>query len=180
MVYLFLADGFEEIEALCPVDVMRRAGIEVTTVGIGKKEITGAHGIVVTADKCDCEVLPDADSIEAVILPGGMPGADNLDKSPTVDAFLKAAKEKDAYIAAICAAPFVLGKRGYLSGKKAVCYPGFEEFLEGAEVLTDGVLSDGKIITSRGMGMALPFALELVSALRSADVSEKIRKGIIA
>ena len=115
MIFLFLANGFEEVEALAPLDILRRAGKEVTTVGI----ITGAHGITVRADTTDAELkLHD---IEAVILPGGMPGASNLDASPVVDAALAAADKAGAYLCAICAAPMVLGRRGYLEGHRATC-----------------------------------------------------------
>ena len=123
MIFLFLANGFEEVEALAPLDILRRAGKEVTTVGIGGSLITGAHGITVRADTTDAELkLHD---IEAVILPGGMPGTSNLDASPVVDAALAAADKAGAYLCAICAAPMVLGRRGYLEGHRAICYPGF-------------------------------------------------------
>ena len=132
MIYLFLANGFEEIEALCPLDLLRRAGLEVTTVGIGGDLIKGSHGIAVQAD------IPDTmyrdSKPEMIILPGGMPGAKNLDESRIVDSALGAAASSGGYLAAICAAPMVLGKRGYLEGKNATCFPGFEEFLTGATV----------------------------------------------
>ncbi len=177
MVYMFLADGFEEVEALCPLDILRRAGIEVTTVGVGKDMIRGAHGIMVCADIPDV-MYRDA-SPDMVILPGGMPGASNLDLCKTVDAALKAAARKNAYIAAICAAPFVLGKRGLLDGKRAVCYPGFEAELKGAEV--DGenvVVRDGKIITAKGMGAAFEFGLELVRCLRDDGTAQNIKQSV--
>ena len=133
MIYMFLADGFEEVEALCPLDILRRAGLEVTTVGVGGKDmISGAHGIVVQADIPD--ILYRDSAPDMIILPGGMPGSTNLDESKTVDAALKVAHKKGAYLCAICAAPLVLGKRGYLEGKRAVCYPGFEELLAGATI----------------------------------------------
>ena len=127
MVYMFLATGFEEVEALAPLDILRRAGVEVTTVGIGGELITGAHGITVKADIADSVFRDDAP--EMVILPGGMPGTRNLDASPVVEAALSAVAANDGYLAAICAAPMVLGKRGLLKGKRAICYPGFEKFL---------------------------------------------------
>ena len=132
MVYLFLANGFEEIEALCPLDLLRRAGVAVTTVGVGGETVLGAHGIPVVAD------IPEAmyrdSSPEMIILPGGMPGSENLDKSRTVDAALRAAVNTGAYVGAICAAPMVLGRRGYLRGRRAICFPGFENELTGAEI----------------------------------------------
>ena len=177
MVYMFLADGFEEVEALCPLDILRRAGVEVTTVGVGKDMIRGAHGIVVCADIPD--VMYRDSAPEMIILPGGMPGAANLDACKTVDAALKAASRKGAYLAAICAAPFVLGKRGLLEGRKAVCYPGFENELVGACV--DGertVVRDGNIITAKGMGAAFEFGLELVRCLCDDETADKIKASV--
>lgn len=177
---MFLADGFEEVEALCPLDILRRAGFEVTTVGIGGKDvIRGAHGIIVHADIPD--VMYRDSTPEMLILPGGMPGSKNLDESRIVDSALRAAARKGAYLAAICAAPMVLGKRGYLEGKKAVCFPGFEEHLIGATV--DGekaVIRDGNVITAKGMGAAFDFGLELVRALKDDGTAEKIRDSVFA
>lgn len=179
MIYMFLADGFEEVEALCPLDILRRAGLEVTTVGIGKDTIIGAHGITVQADIPD--VMYRDSTPDMIILPGGMPGSSNLDESKTVDAALRAASRKGAFLCAICAAPMVLGKRGYLKGKNAVCYPGFEEYLEGATVSkTETVVRDGHIITAKGMGVALEFGLELVRALKDDETAEQIKKSIFA
>ena len=133
MIYMFLAEGFEEIEALCPLDLMRRAGIEVTTVGIGGSCIRGAHGITVFADMSYTDATARiGEDMEMVILPGGMPGTKNLDASATVSAFLAVCRVKNIPVAAICAAPMILGKRGMLRDKNAVCYPGFEEYLDGA------------------------------------------------
>ena len=180
MIYMFLADGFEEVEALCPLDILRRAGLEVTTIGVGGKDmIQGAHGITVHADIPDVMFRDSAP--EMIILPGGMPGSTNLDSSKAVDAALKAASKKGAYLCAICAAPLVLGKRGYLKGKKAVCYPGFEEYLEGAEIQTDvGVLRDGNVITAKGMGVSLDFGLEMVRALKDCETAERIKSSVFA
>lgn len=177
---MFLADGFEEVEALCPLDILRRAGLEVTTVGVGGKDmIAGAHGIMVQADIPD--VMYRDSEPEMIILPGGMPGSTNLDESKTVDASLRVAAKKDAYLCAICAAPLVLGKRGYLEGKCAVCYPGFEEYLKGATVSeTETVVKDGKIITAKGMGAAFEFGLELVRALKDNETAEKIKNSVYA
>lgn len=163
MVLVFLADGFEEVEALTPVDILRRAGLDVVTVAIGDdKTVVGSHGIAVQADITAAN-LP-ACIPELVFLPGGMPGTKNLDASATVRTYLERALLSGAYIAAICAAPMILGKQGLLVGKKATCYPGFEQYLTGAEV-GGQIVSDGKIITGRGMGVAVPFALRLVEAL---------------
>ena len=178
MIYMFLADGFEEVEALCPLDILRRAGLEVTTVGIGKDTIRGAHGITVQADIPD--VMYRDSSPDMIILPGGMPGSSNLDASKTVDAALRAASRKGAFLCAICAAPMVLGKRGYLNGKKAVCYPGFEAELTDAKISDKRVVRDGSIITAAGMGVALEFGLELVAALKGREVAESLRRTVLA
>ncbi len=180
MIYMFLADGFEEVEALCPLDILRRAGLEVTTVGVGGKDmIVGAHGIAVQADIPD--IMYRDSSPDMVILPGGMPGAANLDESKTVDAALKVAAKKGAYLCAICAAPLVLGKRGYLKGKSAVCYPGFEEYLKGATVSeSETVVKDGNVITAKGMGAAFEFGLELVRALKDGETAEGIKNSVFA
>lgn len=180
MIYMFLADGFEEVEALCPLDILRRAGLEVITVGVGGKDmIAGAHGIVVQADIPD--VMYRDSAPDMIILPGGMPGSTNLDKSKTVDAALRVAAKRGAYLCAICAAPMVLGKRGYLEGKNAVCYPGFEEHLTGATVSeTETVVRDGNVITAKGMGAAFEFGLELVRALKDNETAESIKKSVYA
>ena len=178
MIYMFLANGFEEVEALCPLDLLRRAGLEVTTVGVGGDMIVGAHGIAVQAD------IPEAlyrDSRpDMVILPGGMPGTRNLDASKTVESALRAASANGAFLAAICAAPMVLGKRGYLQGKTAVCFPGFEEYLEGATVSERRVVRDGNVITAAGMGVALEFGLALVEALKDKPTADALRKAVLA
>lgn len=177
MVYVFLANGFEEIEALCPIDLLRRAGVEVTCVGIGSEVIRGAHGITVHADIPD--IMYKDPSPEMIILPGGMPGAENLDRSRIVDTAIRIANNKGAYIAAICAAPFLLGKRGILHGKQAVCFPGFEDMLDGANVVdSESVVVDGNIITAKGMGAAISFGLTLVSLLRGQETALTIREGI--
>ncbi|MBE6693847.1 MAG: DJ-1/PfpI family protein [Ruminococcaceae bacterium] len=173
MVYMFLANGFEEVEALCPLDLLRRAGVDVVTVGVGGESVCGAHGITVVCD------LPETHFRDAkadmIILPGGMPGTKNLDESKTVDIALRTAVRGGAYIAAICAAPMVLGKRGILSGKEATCFPGFEKYLDGATVSDKHVVRDGNIITARGMGVAFEFGLELVAALTSKEKADELR-----
>ena len=134
MIIEFLADGFEEIEALTPVDILRRAGCDVKCVSVNKtKTVVGAHGIKVEADITAEEAERLALSPEMIILPGGMPGAKNLDESDIVDAFIKKAEKNGSYLAAICASPMILGKRGILSGKRATCFPGFEKYLTGAD-----------------------------------------------
>ncbi len=179
MVYLFLADGFEEIEALTPVDMLRRANVEVTTVSINDtKEVNGTHGIKVIADTTISDV--ELQNIEMVILPGGLPGADNLRNCPKVIDFIDAADKKGAFVAAICAAPRIIGEKGLLAGKKAVCYPGFEQYLLNAECVEDGCVRDGNIITAKGMGRSCEFACCLIEALKGKEAAEKIRKSVFA
>ncbi len=188
MIYTFLADGFEEIEALCPIDMLRRAGLEVTTIAVHPdpqntdRLVTGSHGIGVMADRSYTEMSAQSvpEDLEMVILPGGMPGAKHLDGSSLVERYLKAADAKGAYMAAICAAPMVLGRRGYLAGKKVVCYPGFEEYLQGAEVCSCAVAVDGKVITGCGMGAAMAFGGALIRVMKGAEKEEAILSAILA
>lgn len=191
MIYMFLAPGFEEVEALAPLDLLRRAGLAVTTVAVTDREadraVEGSHRITVLADMTAEEfrrsvlsgeaASTEAASVEAVILPGGMPGTTHLDASPLVNAALELAHGQGAYLCAICAAPLVLGKRGYLQGKRATCFPGFEKDLAGATV-GGKVIRDGRVITAAGMGVAQQFGLELVSALVSPEKAAEIRSAI--
>lgn len=179
MIYMFLAPGFEEVEALFPLDLLRRAGLEVRTVGIGGGLVRGAHGIAVEADLTEAEYDPTAPA-EAVILPGGMPGTRHLDESPTVDAALRSAAAGGAWLCAICAAPMVLGKRGYLRGLRATCFPGFEDDLLGAVEVGGRVIRDGHTITAAGAGVAMEFGLELISVLKSSEEAGRIRAAIQA
>ena len=178
MVYLFLADGFEEIEALYTLDLLRRANIDVLTVGVTGKVANGSHKIPVVCD-IDCASLPYNSDFDMIILPGGMPGSTNLDKAECVEKYIKLALENDKLICAICAAPFILGKRGILKGKNATCFPGFENQLEGATVVDAGVVRDGNIITGRAMGSAHDFALTILEALQGKEAADKMRKTII-
>ena len=182
MVYVFLADGLEEIEALTPVDVLRRAGANVTTVGVTGKTVRGSHGIIVTADVTaeEASTALNSETPEMIVLPGGMPGADNLNASDVVDAFITKCAEDGAFIAAICAAPYVLGVRGVLKGRMATCFPGFEDRLAGAEHYDCDVIRDHNIITGRAMGAATEFALELVAALYGDEASEEMKGKILA
>ena len=178
MIYLFLADGFEEIEALCVLDFLRRARVETKTVGISGKTAMGAHNIPIICDTCASEMTGDED-FDMVILPGGLPGSTNLDESPLVDKFVQRAVNEDKFLCAICAAPFILGKRGILKGKRACCYPGFEKELIGADVSEDGCVRDGKIITARAMGKSHDFALEIIEALCGKDVRDNLAKSVL-
>lgn len=178
MYYVFLAEGFEEIEALAPIDIMRRAGIEVYTVGVGHKTVTGAHSIPVVADIIDCEIGPDKDC-EGILLPGGMPGTLNLEKSASVQKFIDYCAENCRLLAAICAAPSILGHKGLLQGKKAVCFPGFEEQLAGAEVCDDAVVRDGNIITGCGAGAALKFGFEIVKYIQNEASAKHFKDAML-
>ena len=172
MVYFFLADGFEEIEALCPLDLCRRVGIEAKTVSItDKNTVTGSHGITVTSDLTVNDELCDFDMM---VLPGGMPGSTNLDESPLVEKCIQKALEKDAYIAAICAAPMILGKRGLLRGKEAICFPGFEKYLEGATISNEKVVLDGKILTGIGMGASHDFGFKMIEIFKGKETADKL------
>lgn len=172
MVYIFFADGFEELEALAPVDVLRRAGIEVRMVGVTGEMVRGRSGIEVKTEITPKEVdLADA---EMLVLPGGG-GYVNLENSETVIKLVRDAYAAGRYVAAICAAPSILGRMGLLRGRKATCFPGFESALEGATYTGDPVCVDGKIITARGPGVAVDFALSLIEALRGKETATKIR-----
>lgn len=177
-VCVFLADGFEEIEGLTVVDLLRRAGVQVMTVSItGDYTIHGAHGIDVQADKLFDEVNYSEEDM--AVLPGGMPGTLNLGEHAGVKRVLEEFYQEKKYIAAICAAPSVLGKYGILKGRKATSYPGFEEKLVGAECVTDKVVADEFVITSRGMGTAIAFSLKLIEVLLGAELANKIGEAII-
>lgn len=173
MIAVFLAMGFEEIEALAVVDVLRRAELEVVTVGVGGPVVRGAHGITLAADIPDTELDPAAP--EMVVLPGGMPGTLNLERSPVVQAALDEAEKRGAWIGAICAAPSILGHRGMLKGKRAVCFPGYEQELEGALVSDRPVEMDGRIITAKGAGVAVDFGLRIVAQLVSPERAEALK-----
>ena len=179
MIYMFLADGFEEVEALTPLDLLRRAGAEILTVGIQGTTATGAHGITFACDITAEEM--DLSAVDTVILPGGMPGTTNLDACRYVDAAIEAVTKKGGRLAAICAAPLILGKRGLLEGKHAVCYPGFEKELRGAHICeTAGVVTDGSITTAKGMGVAFEFGIELVRLLFGQGKADAIASATMA
>lgn len=174
MIYMFLAEGFEETEAIAPLDILRRAELEIATVGVGRKTVTGSHGISVVADVMDCEIAPD-ENCEGIILPGGMPGTLNLEKSESVQKFIDYAVENNLVIGAICAAPSILGHKGILNGKQAVCYDGFETQLFGAEIAEARVCRDGNIITAIGAGAALEFGFKLTEAFANSAQAKRIK-----
>ncbi len=172
-VYVLLADGFEEIEALMPIDILLRGGINVKKLSVtGSLAVTGSHGITVMADALCESSLPDA---AMLVFPGGMPGATSLDGYEHTTALCEEAVKNGAHLAAICAAPLVLGKRGYLNGKKAVCYPGFEGYLTGAVISDARVVTDGNVTTAIGMGAANEFGLALLSVLAGDETASKVK-----
>ena len=173
MIYVLLADGFEEIEAIEPIDIMRRAKMAVATVGVNDKRVKGAHGIMVEADILIEDV--NKEDMEMLVLPGGA-GHSVLDADDRVHEMIDYALDNDIYISAICASPSILGKRGLLKGKKATCFPGFEQHLEGAEVVCDKAVCDGKIITARGAGAAGDFGFKIVEELRGKELSDELKK----
>ena len=178
MIYVFLADGFEEMEAIAPIDLLRRAGKDVATVGGTGKIVMGAHNIPVTADITEEELISFSET-EMIVLPGGMPGTLNEEKSAVVQAAIDYCAENNIPMGAICAAPSILGHKGILNEKKAVCYPGFEKELLGADVSMEGVVTDGNITTARGAGVAADFGLELVRVLCGDEKSGQLRAAII-
>lgn len=173
MIYVFLADGCEEIEALMPVDILRRAGLRVVMVGVGSKTILGSHGIRVICDCSDAGAEPSAE-IQAVVLPGGMPGTLNLERSSRVQAFVDRAVRDGKLICAICAAPSVLGHKNLLAGRRATCFPGFEQELYGALCSDAAVVRDGNIITAKGMGAALRFSLAVAEEFIGKEAAERL------
>lgn len=177
-VLIFMAEGHEEIEALTVVDLLRRAGIDIYTVSItGEKKVTGSHGITTVCDKLIETV--NFDDADMLVLPGGMPGTLNLGNCEILMDQVHGFNTSKKGLAAICAAPTVFGKAGLLEGKKATCYPGMEGDLKGAITSTDAVCHDGHIITSRGLGTAIPFALEIVRTFQGDEAAEKLAKSIV-
>ena len=176
-VYVFLADGFEEIEGLTVVDILRRGGVCVQTVSVGSgRQVCGSHGIAVEADLTFEEMEDDG---EYFVLPGGMPGTLHLKEHEGLCALLARKKEEGRHLAAICAAPSVLGELGLLDGCSATCYPGFEDKLKGAKTTENTVEVCGNITTSRGMGTAIPFALCLLGQIAGTEVADACAKSVL-
>ena len=175
---IFFATGYEEIEALTVVDILRRAGEEIAMVSVtDERRVASSHGVEVTMDKVLSEV--NFDETDVIVLPGGMPGTKNLEACAAlmeqVDAFVQAGKT----VAAVCAAPSILGHRGHLNGKKACSFPDMESQLEGAEVLREPAVIDGNIITGRGMGAAIPFGLAILEKLQGKEAAEAMGRKIV-
>lgn len=176
MIYVFLAEGFEEVEAFAPVDVLRRAGLEVSTVGVTGEYVTGSHGIKTAADIKLCDA--SFDNLDAVVLPGGLPGTTNLEADETVQKFIDYCAENDKYLCAICAAPSVFGHKGLLEGKEATSYPSYWSHLEGAKISESYVARDGKFITARGAGVSLEFGAEIASVFVGEEKAHEILKSM--
>lgn len=177
MIYIFLANGFEEIEALAPLDFLLRAGLEAKTVGVSGKFCRGTHGINVEADILPEDVQLD-ENLQGIILPGGMPGAENLNNSEAVQKAIDYCAENGKIIGAICAAPFILGRKGLLKGKNATCFPGFEDELTGANLVDVGVIDDGTIVTAKGAGVAWEFGASICSGITGEEKALQILRGI--
>lgn len=178
MVYLFLAEGFEEIEALAPLDILRRAGIEVETVSITDNQVViGSHGVPMLADR----ILPalDWDDAEMIILPGGLPGSTNLDACEGLREGIMKLHAEGKPLAAICAAPQVYGHLGILKGVRATCYPGVETELEGAQYTAAKVEQDGQFITGNGPGAAMEFGYVIAESIKGKDAILPLRKGMM-
>ena len=173
MFYMFLADGFEETEALATLDVLRRAEIDVKTVGVTGNTVVGSHKIPVIADVSIEDV--NFDNIDGVVLPGGMPGTTNLQNNKKVLDCVMSAYNGNKPVCAICAAPSVLGSLGILNGKIATCFPGFEDKLLGANVSNVGVVADGNVVTAKGAGVSLEFGFKIAELLKGKDVADKLR-----
>lgn len=179
MLYCFLADGFEEIEALATVDILRRAGIDVSTVSVNDTlYVSGSHNITVKADVLSTEL--DMRKIEGAIYPGGMPGSETLSSgaNTTPNEVAKYCFENNLLLCAICAAPLVLGRLGILDGKNATCYPGFESELKGAKTAGEKVVVDGNVITGKGPGVSADFAFAIVTKLKDEKSANEIRKAM--
>ncbi|HOI27911.1 MAG TPA: DJ-1/PfpI family protein [Paludibacteraceae bacterium] len=177
-VFVILAPGFEEIEALAPADVLKRAGYETVLVSIASElSVTGSHGITVKADT----LFKDADFSDALmlVLPGGMPGTKNLAEYEPLTKLVCEFAQEEKFLAAICAAPSILGKLGLLNGHAATCFPGYEDCLEGADVKTDNVVVSGKFITARGAGVSIEFGLRLLEALLGRSQAENMANKMI-
>lgn len=175
---IFMADGCEEIEGLTVVDLVRRAGIEIEMISVsGEKSVTGSHKITFQTDidKADA----DYTSYDGIVLPGGMPGTTHLMEDETVNRVIREFAQDGKLVAAICAAPSVLGNAGLLEGKTATCYPGVEGKLTGADFVTDPVAKDGNIITSRGLGTAIDFAAEIVAYLSDQEAAKSLKESIV-
>ena len=179
MVYVFLAEGFEEVEALAPIDMLRRAGVSVTTVGVTGKVVTGSHGVPVTADITQDALQLDA-SLEMIVLPGGMPGAENLHNCQPLQELLKAQNAKKGKIAAICASPaVVLGQLGLIEGKRATCYPGFEKLCTGAKMEDARCVTEDNIVTANGPSSVTNMCYAIITISKGKQTANEVMTGML-
>lgn len=178
MVYVFLAHGFETTEALTTVDILRRGKLDVKTVAVGTEDniVTSSHNIQVVADINESQLSKE--NLQGVILPGGMPGTINLGKSEVVQEYTEYCVDNNLVVGAICAAPSILGKLGILQGKNAVCFPGFEDELKGSVISDDFVATDGLLVTGKGMGATIPFALQLLELFKDAETANTVHSSL--
>lgn len=178
MVYVFLAEGFELVEAMAPVDILRRAKVEVKTVGVTGRQVAASNGVPIVADLEIAQA--QREGLSAIVLPGGLPGTVNLEQSPEVQDFIDFCAEQGVLTAAICAAPSILAHKGLLRGREATAFPNFQKDLEegGARLSPRFVVRDGQFITARGMGVSTQFGLALAEALASPETAEQIKSGI--
>ena len=167
MIAILTAEGYECVEAICPFNLLRRAGLDVRFVGLKEKNVSGSCGV-------------SGEKIDMLVLPGGLPGATNLDEAPETDKLIEMTEKSGGFFAAICAAPMIYGKRGMLKGKKATAFPEFRKYLEGAILADTNVVRDGRFITAAGMGAAFDFGLELISALKDRETADKISSAVCA
>lgn len=175
---IFFGNGYEEIEALTVVDLCRRAGLSIDMISISdERKVAGSHGIVVEMDQILSEV--DFDALDMIVLPGGMPGTKNLEACKGLMDQVDRFYENGKYVAAICAAPSILGHKGFVKGRKACCYPGFESAMEGAEVVKEEVVVSDHLIMSRGMGCAIPFGLKIVETFTNAETAKQLSDSVI-
>ena len=177
MIYMFLADGFEEIEALATLDILRRGSLEVTTVGVTGKQVSGSHNIKVIPD-IFIDDISDYTSVTGVILPGGIPGTPNLEANEKVISLIKYCQENNKFIGAICAAPSVLGHLGVLKGKKSTCYPGYEKELQGAVIGENSVEVSDNVITAKGAGVSFDFGFAILEKFKGSIVVEELKKSM--
>lgn len=177
MVYILLGEGFEEIEALAPADLLRRAGLKAALVAVEQRNVTGGHGITVTADMTLKDVRPD--ELEMLVIPGGLGGVDSIRRSRDAQNLITRAYETGRYLAAICAGPTILAELGYLDRRSATCYPGLEEQMQSAVIQSGAsIVEDGRIITGQAAGSAVAFGLALVKTLAGDKAAEEVRSGI--
>ncbi|MBQ2733390.1 MAG: DJ-1/PfpI family protein [Clostridia bacterium] len=180
MIAILTAEGYECVEAICPYNLLRRAGLDVRFIGLKEKTVKGSCGVSVECAMTARELIESGERIDMLVLPGGLPGATNLDEAPETDELIGITESCGGFFAAICAAPMVYGKRGMLKGKTATAFPEFRKYLDGAIIAEGNVARDGRFITAAGMGAAFDFGLELISALKDRETADKISAAVCA